>query len=79
MRLPRMSRHVAGPALRRSTPENDSASARTMPGGGVKPMMARPVLRLARATLADDAEPLAPELEGDAAHRLDDAGAGWDR
>ena len=28
-------------------------------------------LRLARADLADDAEPLAAEREGDAAHRLD--------
>ena len=32
--------------------------------------------RLAGAGFADDAEPLAPDREGDAAHRLDDAGAG---
>ena len=54
----------------RSIPANSSRFAVTRALGRRSPRIARPVWRLARARLADDAQPFATELEGDAAHGL---------
>ena len=61
---------VEGRAGRRATVAGSADQARGC---------ARPVSRLARAAFADDAEPLAAEREGDAAHRLDGAARAWER
>ena len=75
MRLPRSVRSVRFEAREQIDPVEVERLAVTSPGGGVRPRMARPGLRLAGAGFAHDAESLAAELKGDAAHRLDDAGA----
>ena len=51
--------------------EGEARSAVTRPAGGTRPRMARPVVDLPEPRFADDAEPLAAEREGDAAHGVD--------
>ena len=72
MRLPRSV--AALPGRRRQqvdAVEGQASSPTPRRCGGVSPMMARPVCDLPEPHFADDAEPLAAEREGDAAHRLD--------
>ena len=75
MRPPRRVRSVRFEAVSRSMPSKARRLAVTSPGGGVRPEDRAARLRLAGAGLAHDAEALAAELEGHAAHRFHGAGA----
>ena len=70
MRPPRSALSRRFEIDRRSTSSKLSVRAETSPGGGVRPSSARPFCDLPDPDLADDAEPLAAEPEGDAAHRF---------
>ena len=71
MRWPRSLRKPRSDRPRRSMPSKSQLVRLDLrPGRPTRPRMARPVVRLARAAFADDAQPLAAEREADAAHGL---------